>query len=213
MSKVLIVMFSAFFILTGCEQEHPKEIGYGSIENSSYRNDYFNMSINVPDNWVVQGEAAQKALMDSGTDLIAGEDKTLKGVLKESQKQTVNLFSFFKYEQGAPVEFNPSIIAVAERVSNFPGIKRGSDYHFHSKKLLQSGQMKYEFSREIYTKDISGVSFDTMPMQISINGITVYQEYNATKINDYMLVIILTYSSESELNELTSYLSTLSLTE
>lgn len=187
----------------GSNQVFANDIGFGEITGDVYVNEYFNMSISVPKGWAVQSQAAIEEISDRGGDLIAGEDKNLQLAIKEAEKQTVNLFAFFKYEQGSPVEFNPSIIAVAERVTYMPGIKRGSDYLFHVKRILQAGQVRYTFPQETYTKEISGVSFDVMPAEISMGAMTVSQEYYATRIKGYVLSFVLTYSSELEIKELT----------
>ena len=209
MIRNLIVAFWLTLLITGCDTKTQADISYGTIHDNVYNNKYFDISINVPDAWFVQSQAEQKALMETGSNLIAGEDKTLKAVMKESEKQTVNLFSFFKFEPGSSVNFNPNIISVAERVSHIPGIKKGSDYLFHAKKLLESGQMNYEFPNNIYTKEISGASFDVMPAQITVKNITVYQEYHALKVKDYVLAFILSYSSDPEKAELENALNKL----
>lgn len=211
MYKIFTVIIGLSLLLTGCDTKPSAEIGYGTIANGVYTNDYFNMSIKVPDNWIVQSQAAQQELMKTGSNLISGEDKNLKAILNEAEKQTVNMFLFFKFEQGTAVPFNPSIISIAERMSHMPGVKRGSDYHFHAKKLLESGQLEYEFPNEIYTKVISGVSFDVMPVQITINNLTVYQEYYAARIKDYVLMFILSYSSDAEIDELNTIVSGLKI--
>ena len=82
-------------------------------------------------------------------------------------------------------------------------------YHFHSKKLFESAQITYEFPNAIFTKDISGVSFDIMPAQVTLNSLTVYQDYYATRIDDYVLSFIISYSSDSEKDELKEVLSRL----
>jgi hypothetical protein len=197
---ILITIIPMFLILSG--RVLSTEIGYGKIERGIYTNNYFNMSILVPDGWSVQSKAAIKEISDLGGNLVAGDDKNLQAIMKESEKQTVNMFAFFKYEQGSPVDFNPSILAMAERVTHMPGIKRGSDYLFHVKKLFQAGQVEYTFPKEIYTKEISGVSFDVMPAEINIGGTTVHQEYYATRIKDYVLGVVLTYATKPENNEL-----------
>jgi hypothetical protein len=209
MYKAFSLIIAAFLLLTGCEKELSKDIDYGVFENGVYINEYFGMSIEVPKDWAIQSQAVQKELMNSGVGLIAGDDENLKTVLEESKTQTVNMFVFYKYERGAPVPFNPSFASVAERMTHMPGIKRGSDYLFHARKMFESGQMKYEFPHEIYSKDISGVSFDVMPMEININNITVYQEYYSARIDDYVLSFILSYSSDAEMNELNDVFSKL----
>lgn len=213
MNKKMAIIFSFIVALFGCDKTVEKEIGYGNVENHIYKNSYFGMTIGVPKGWSVQSQAQLEDISNSGAELIAGDDTNLKGVIKASQKQTLNLFAFFKYEQGAPVDFNPSLVAVAERVSGMPGIKRGSDYLFHSKKLLQSGQLKVDFSVENYSVELSGVSFDVMPITMDFSGVLVSQEYYASRFKDYVLAFVVTYSNESELAELNSYLKTLSFTE
>jgi hypothetical protein len=209
MNKIFVLIFGASLLLTGCDTKPSEEIGYGTIVNGVYKNDYFSMSIEVPKNWFVQSEAAQKQLIETGSNLISSEDENLKRVLKEVEKQTVSMFSFFKFEPGAPVPFNPSIISVAERMSHMPGVKRGSDYHYHAKKLLELAPADYEFPNEIYTKVISGVSFDVMPTKVTVSNRIVYQEYYAARVNDYVLALILSYSSDSELDELSNIINRL----
>ena len=104
---------------------------------------------------------------------------------------------------GMDFDSSGTLFATCDRPSS------GSDYHYHTKKLLESGQMKYEFPNEIYTKDISGISFDVMPAQISVNNLTVYQEYYAARENDYILLFILSYSSDSEIDEINRILNEL----
>lgn len=206
MQKFFTLILLVSFFLVGCgekpENKALDEISYGTIVDGVYSNEYFDMSIKVPENWIVQNQASQKELMEVGSNLIAGDDANLKVIMKEAEKQTVNMFSFFKFEQGAPVGFNPSVISVAERVTNMPGIKKGSDYLFHVKKLLESGQMNHKFPEEIYSVELSGKPFDVMTMQLDVNGFIVNQKYYAARINDYVLSLIISYSSEAEMDEL-----------
>jgi len=203
MLKTITLIIFACFLLFGCDtKKAAEEINYGTIKDGVYTNSYFKMTIKAPSDWVVQSQAALEELSKRGADLIAGEDKNLKAALKESEKTTVNLISFFKFEQGQPVPFNPSFISVAEKVSQAPGIKKGSDYLFHTRKFLESGQVEYQFPDAGYTTVISGVSFDVMPAKIEIQNTMVYQKYYAAIFNDYALVFVLTYSSETEEMEL-----------
>lgn len=213
MKRIYSIITASFLILTWCGMASAVEIGYGEIENGIYKNEYFNMSIEVPKGWAVQSKAALTQLSDRGGELIAGDDKNLRAVLKESEKQSVHLFAFFKYEQGTPVDFNPSIIAVAENVAYMPGIKSGSDYLYHVKKLLQAGRLKYSFPKEIYTKEISGISFDVMPAEIAVTDKVIYQNYYAARIKDYALGFVLSYSSEAEINELNQIVDQLKIAE
>jgi hypothetical protein len=205
---ISIVLSLLIFVLSNLTAA--SEITYGTISNNIYKNDYFSMSMDVPQGWSVQSKAAMKQLMNQGSDLVAGDDQNLKAVMKQSEKQTINMFVFLKYEQGTPVSFNPSIVAVAERVSHMPGIKRGADYFFHVRRLLQASQIEYSFPKKIYTTDLSGESFDVMPAEISASFITIEQDYYAALMKDYVLSFILSYSNEEEKQELTKILDTVS---
>ncbi|QQX79440.1 hypothetical protein JK628_18200 [Shewanella sp. KX20019] len=210
MKKILSYVLIIPMLLIWSNSLLANEIEYGVIENNIYKNSYFNIALPVPELWAVQSKAAINEIREIGGNLIAGDDQNLQAIIKESEKQTVNMFAFFKFEQGSPVEFNPSIMAVAERVAHMPGIKRGSDYFFHVKKILRGAQIQYTFSKEIYSEDLSGVAFDVMPSEISIANMTVNQEYYATRYEDYVLSFILTYKTESEQQELRDILSQLS---
>ena len=209
MLKIILLAVTIGFISSGCDNKPTQEIDYGEINNGTYSNSYFNMSIHLPDTWAIQSQAAQQAIMQTGVDLISGEDNNLKQALKASEKQSVNMFAAFKYEQGTPVAFNPSIMAVAENVAQVPGIKRGSDYNYHVKNILQSGQLEYNFPDETDSEQISGVSFDIMHANIGVADTLINQKYYTTRINDYVLGFILSYSSEAEEKDLDDIMATL----
>ncbi len=209
MLKIGTLLLSTALLLAGCGKEPATEIGYGAFQEGVYQNDYFGMTIRVPESWIVQSQAAQKEMMDSGSTLLAGDDANFKAVLKASEQQTVNLFTFFKFEQGAPVPFNPSIISVAERTAHLPGIKRGADYLHHVKQVFEAGQLAYEFPHQARDATISGVSFDILPAQIRVGNVTVYQDYYAAKIRDYVLSFVLSYGSDTERRELEAILAEL----
>jgi len=211
MYKTLLVLLSLGVLVLGDNHVFAKDINYGQIQSGLYTNDYFNMSIQLPETWVIQSQAQQKALMKSGMKMLSGDDANLEKVLKASEKQTLNMFSVFKFEHGAPVEFNPSLIGVAERVANMPGIKRGADYHFHVKNVLRSGQMRYEFPEEIYTEKLSGSDFDVMSSTLKVGKNKIYQKFYAAKSKDYILTFIISYTNESDKAELQSILKTLKL--
>lgn len=209
MIKIITLIFSLSFMLTGCDKKVSNEIGYGDIKAGLYQNNYFNMSIQLPESWVVQSQAAQEKMMQKGVKLISQGDENSEKMLEEINKQTLNLFSVFKFEQGTPVAFNPSIIAVAERVADKPGVKRGSDYHYHVKRFLEGSPLKYKFPKKIYSEELSGVSFDVMPATITGVGVMVQQDYYATRTKDYMLSFILSYSTEAEKKQLVKIIGTL----
>jgi hypothetical protein len=205
MNRIYVTVVVCMVLLAGCAKKASEEIDFGVVEGSAYRNNYFNMKVNIPSEWSIQDREAQKNIMDTGLKTVLGDDKNLKALTKASELQTVNLFAAFKYPIGSPVEFNPNIICLAEQVRQLPGIKRGKDYHFHSKKLLQSSQMEVSFPEDIYTGQIDGVDFDIMPLQITYAGRIIKQKHYAAIMKGYALLLSLSFTNdteEAELNEI-----------
>ncbi len=211
MNKYIVLVAAITLLIQGCGKTSAEEMNYGSFENGRYSNNYLNMSIELPRDWVIQSEAQNEQILDAGTDLLANDDKNLRRILTESQKQSVILFSIFKFEQGAPVSSNPSIVSVAENVESSPGIRRGSDYNFHVKQILSQGQLDYSFQDSEYSEVLSGVEFDVLPADLRIGPALVHQDYYAARLDDYVLSFILTYVTDSESQELSEILSGLKI--
>jgi len=206
---LLIVITAA--LSSGCQSKASDEIDYGTIENSVYKNEYFGLSLTVPDGWSVQDRAAQKHLQDMGNEVVSGNDRNLKKIIKASEMQTVSLLMAFKHPMGTPVDFNPSIICLAERVRHMPGIKRGKDYHAHAKKLLQRGQLRVSFPKPISTEQVGGRDFDVMYTAMSVAGMKVRQKQYATIMKGYALAFALSYQTDAEEAELQKVLDSVTL--
>ena len=193
----------------GCSKNASKEIDFGTIENSVYRNKYFGLTITFPAEWSIQDQESRQRMMKMGKEMITGEDKNLKAAMKASELQSVYLFAVFKHPLGAPVTFNPGIVCTAERIRHAPGIKRGKDYHFHARKVFESSQMDVSFPRDISTENLGGVDFDIMYLQITQAGTTVQQEYYATVMKGYALAFIVSFTTDEEKAALGKVLDTI----
>jgi len=86
------------------------------------------------------------------------------------------LFAVFQHPVGTPVDCNPGLIAVAERTRDLPGIKRGKDYFFHARKILEAGNIQVSFPKDCYTERLAGVEFDVMELEMVIAGKTIRQK-------------------------------------
>jgi hypothetical protein len=193
-----LVIAALALLTTGCRRKASDEMDFGTVKNSVYHNNYLGLSMTLPSGWSVQDQKSQQRLINAGGALVAGDDKTLKSLLKASDLQNVNLFAVFKYPLGSPVTLNPSIMGVAERVRQLPGIQQGRDYLFHAKKLLEAGQLQISFPKEIYAERLGGVDFDIMEMEVSILGSTVKERYYATVRKGYALSLVVVYEEGDE---------------
>ena len=194
-----LVFTIGVLLLAGCGKKASDEIDFGAVKNSVYENEFFGLHLALPAEWSVQDREMRQKLTETGTKMLAGEDKGIEAVLKNASKlQTVNLLAAFKHPVGTPVSFNPSIVCVAERVRELPGIKRGKDYHFHAKKLMESGQMRFEFPKEMSTEKLGGVDFDVMHIAISFGTFTVQQKHYASIMKGYALIFVVSFTTADE---------------
>ena len=210
MKLLLIVHLAACFIFpTGCREKASEEVDRGAFSGSVYRNNYFGMTITIPSDWSIQDSKSMQTLKDLGKKALDKDDKNLKAVMDASEFQTVNLFSVFQHPLGSPVPFNPNLICMAERVRHMPGIKRGKDYHFHTRKLLESSQMNVKFPEEIYTETFGDVEFDVLYSETSFGTMSVKQKQYGTIMKGYVLLIVSTFANDDQETTLDEILKTL----
>lgn len=202
--KKIIYLFIVSVLLS-CSDENknlPENFDFGKIEDGTYKNDYFDMEVLFNPNWIVQDKQEMNNLVERGSDLVTGDNKNLKSIVKASQVNTAYLLAVFKHEVGAAVEYNPSFMIVAENTKNFPGIKNGKDYLFHAKKLLKQTQMPYSFEKEVLERKIGNSLFHVMEARLDYMGQIIIQEYISTVNKGFSLSFIISYSTDKEKSEL-----------
>lgn len=209
LTPLLLTMSVA--LSAGCGKKASEEIDFGSVTNSVYRNEYFGLTVTLPSEWSVQDNEARQQMMQTGREVIAGDDRNLKAAVKASEMKTVNLFAAFKHPVGTPVPYNPAIACVAERVRQMPGIKRGKDYLFHARKLLEAGQLSVSFPSEISAESVGGRDFDVMPVDMSMAGMTIRQKYYPTILKGYALSFVLCFTTDEDESALQDILKTVSI--
>ena len=129
--KLFVLVFFLVFatIFTGCKKKESAKPTAGTIENGVYNNEYFGLTLELPKEWSIQDEEANKELSEFGYKMIAGDDENMEKSLKAAaENQQIMFFSASRYPVGTPVADNPNIIATAELIKSKPGIARGSDF-------------------------------------------------------------------------------------
>ncbi|MFZ4465299.1 MAG: hypothetical protein ACOYN5_15745 [Bacteroidales bacterium] len=180
-----------------------QDFDYGQIENNKYYNSFFNFEMIIPTGWIVQSKEQTENLTKKGADLVAGDDKNLKAVIKASEVNSANLLAIFKYEVGAAVDYNPSIMLISENLKNSPGIKTGSDYLFQVRKMLKQSQVQYDYFDENFKKKtINGQDLFLMNASLEYMGLQIKQVYYSTIINGFSLGIIISFVSKEQKKEI-----------
>jgi hypothetical protein len=202
MSRLKTVTCAQIFVLAillaGCGRKETDTIDFGTFNKSAYTNVYLGLSVTIPADWSIQDQEAQRRLANIGGKMLSGDDKNLKAALSAAEMQNVNLFAAFKFPLGSSVDFNPSIIGMAEDVRQWPGIKTGKDDLFQVKKALESGQMQVVFPKDVYMQQLGGVDFYVMEAEIPMRGLMVKQKYYSTIKKGYNLGIIVSFTTAEE---------------
>ncbi len=200
-------LFSSVLVIA-CSDK--KAIDFGTFEAGNYTNTFFDLMLSIPDSWHVLDLESRLEIMKRGGEIVAGENKSLKAAIKAADLQSINLLTAYEHPPGAAVTTNPGIMLIAEKVTHAPGIKRGSDYHYHAKKLMKFSRMKVSYPKEIYEQTIDGITFDIMETEITMGpGIVLRQRQYATIMKGYALMMALTYQDDSGLNQLEKIVKTL----
>ena len=207
----LLVVTSLLLFTLGCSNNPEKAIDFGKFEGGTYSNTFFNFNLSIPESWYVMDDEARIALMQRSKKIVAGNDKNLSATLNAADLQNLNLITAYEKPPGAPVDSNPSLIIIAESIKHAPGITKGSDYHFHTKKIMESSQMDVSFPKDIYKETISGKTFDVMDIEINMGSVRNIQKQYAAIINQYALLFIITYQDNNGLKQLEQILQTVEI--
>jgi len=186
-------------LISGCAANSPDKIELGDIQNGTYHNKFFGLTIRLPTGWKPHSRDAMKRTTEKGKVLLAGKNETLKAEMDLAAQQTVDLFSVSEHELGAPVPFNPNLSCSAERIDQMPGIQHGADYLFHLKKTFEMGALPYTLTQDITKEEIAGKPFAFVKIDLHIPpSMVVHQIYRATVMKGYALIFISTYATDEE---------------
>lgn len=202
---VLLIVFAGS--LSACSSKKEQAVNFGHYEDGAYTNSYFGIRVPLPETWYVMDDESRLALMQQGSKIVSGDNKNLKAVMDAADLNSMNLLTAYAHPPGSAVETNPSIIVVAEKIGHLPGIKRGSDYHYHTKKLMAQSPLSVSYPNEIYEKSLGGVSFDVMDINYNVPQGSNFQKQYCTTMKNYALAIIITYQDDEGLQRLDDILA------
>ncbi len=209
MRIVLTLLVFPIVTIFGQQQEL---IDLGTITDSIYQNRYFGFTLAVPDGWFVQNRAGLEEIQELGKDVLSGDDENLKSFFEAGEQNSVNLLGIHQHPPGAPVDFNPTLLCVAEKTQQFPGITKASDYLFHAKRTLQMGAVKVRFPKDIYAMEIGGLSFDTLDIELQFGARTVKEKMLATLIKGYAVTFIIVFDADAHYDMLINILDSVHFT-
>ncbi|PHR94912.1 MAG: hypothetical protein COA78_31195 [Blastopirellula sp.] len=200
-SGYLMYVICLPLLTAGCSNSSTpasEEIDLGKISDSIYHNEYFDMDFSIPEKWHVLDEAEKQHLKDTGRAVLKNKGKNMEAKLKLSELRTVTLCSIFKHPLGTPVDFNPSMIMMAEKISFGQGISDGKDYLQHTKKMEEKLALNISYPEEITSKTIAGREFGEMSSVIDYDVVEITQLKFTTIMKGYALTFIVSYNNEED---------------
>lgn len=186
----------AIFVFTSSCGKKEEKLDLGTMQGALYKNNYFRLTVKIPEAWHVQDNETKKKLMAQASRIAAGGDEKLRDRLDASALDSVNLLTVLQYPAGTPVDYNPVFLVMADKVGSW--INRGSDYLMNTKAVLEKTKMSISFVDGISSETVGGVTFDTMETRIKTPKLPVTQKYYVTIKKGYALVIIVSYAADKE---------------
>jgi hypothetical protein len=173
---------------------------YGLVEGSTYTNQFFGLTLTLPEGWQAHGEAAKKEIRAAGQGLIGPKDPAKIAEVERNARRTFNLLTVTQYPLGASGPVNPTLLCFAERLPATAADLTDAVYMAAMKKaLLQSTQARVTIVRDVYAESVGGKSFSVFDATSEFRGVTIYSRYYGRVMKGYALVLGLSYPTPEPL--------------
>nr|WP_321221783.1 hypothetical protein [uncultured Psychroserpens sp.] len=206
--NIILLVTIVCFISCNEDKKMPENFDYGTIENGIYTNDYFKFRLDFDESWNIQTQEQMNETAQYGAELITNDN--VKAAIKATEVNTANLFSAYRHPLEQSIEYNYSIVVLAENTKMYPRVKRGSDYLDEARKLMSQTVVDYEFEDNYTTRTIGDQTFDVMTVTGDYMGISFRQEYMTTIINGFSFSIILSYDTDQQRQSLQNLIDKMS---
>ncbi|WP_157972893.1 hypothetical protein [Aureibaculum luteum] len=196
--------------LMSCGREIPTDFDYGKVEENTYTNDFFGLTMEIPDGWHVQDQETQKILQNEGANAIGGEK--LAKAIKAAEITSANLLMASQFDLATyqdPKVLNSNFTLVAENLGiSSATIKDGDAYLEVSKKQFRNNNVPIEIKGDTKKIDIDGKTFHYFDGVLTMQGLKIKQRYMSTILNGFAILYVATYGSDDQLENLMQVLNT-----
>lgn len=177
----------------------PAPIDPGRLEGSRYVNDFFGVSLSVPEGWAVQDSARRRAMLERGRELAdTSADERKRAALEAAFTRVAVLVSAYKYPPNAPAPgFNANFTFLAERIPTAV-VKTGADYFDLMLRTVQGSQVKMEPTGAGYTVKAGGREFYVRDVRVTFPSGVAAEKFCVTIAKNYALVIGYVYVDEED---------------
>jgi len=211
----LVLVLAMITTLAACGNSNKEaEFGWGVYENGTYENEFFDFSIDLPVDYT---HLTTQEIIDMNTP--ADENGVVNPVqVDEIEDLSIQALVHYvyakKYESVTDGRFNPYINIFSENMDYSTDLYNKEDYVENN---LTYTAMIFEDSGidvEILPLEkpwIGDRQFAKGTIKIEYDMFIMHQEMYAVTKNNYILVILIGYSTPSERDELYSYIDTIEI--
>ena len=196
---ILLLVFS----FVGCNSTSTKKvtkaitkssaITLGTSKGNVYTNDFFKLTLNIPDKWVVASDEDKNKVIEAGEKIVVGDDKAKAKQIDLSLVKSVYLFMVSAKGLQVQSTNNPNFMVIAEKLSFYQGVKTGADYLVEVRKQLKAvTSITYNLDKPVYTEKVGGKNFSVLEATVQTSTIKMTQKYYACVLNGYALSFIST---------------------
>ncbi len=192
-SALIMLLVVSLGVLQGCR----KKLDLGKLEGGVYSNEFFNMKLTIPSQWVVGGEAEQRRLREAGSKTIKTDNPIKDWAMKSSEQRTTQLFLVSKGAWGT-TPLNSSVICMAEQIPALSTVSRGSEYLASMKNMLQYSSVSMRIAKDVYPIEVGGKLFYGLGVSVKAGPMEIPQIYYAYVSHGYALVFITTSFTDED---------------
>lgn len=186
-----------------------KNLDRGELDGVNYANNFFGLSLSVPQSWIVVSAQRSETVVEESSRLVTGDQKK-KEEMDDSIKRSVILLSLTKFPAGQPD--NASLMLIAERIP-LPSIKTGVDVIEIMKNSFKGTNINIEFQGETQVERIGGADFGVATVKNASPNGTFMQKFYVTTKDGYALELFYTYTNDADLAALNSIVGTMKVKE
>ena len=186
---ILMGLFACLALL----ESRAQNIDLGSLTNSVYRNEYFGLTIALPNGWHIVDQKGKRDQVKAGLSNVATNADSLKTLVETADVQLVTLVAALKFPLRTPTN-NASIVVSAERVRS---TKSGREYLLNTKNMLEGGRTPVAFPKEIYSEKLGNVVFDVLDI-FRPGDLKLLQRQYAAVMKGYALDIGISFDTSEE---------------
>lgn len=193
-----LATFVVLFFIFSCNSEKnvPDNFDYGSVNEDTYVNTYFNFKLEFPESWTVLSREQQDRMTGAG---IRDHSGSLdRDIIDASLINVASLFNAFKNPFGSTYTFNPSILINAENLKDFPETNDANDYIEKAKDLLKQTSMDFSIVSQNKEIQIDGETFVFFEMLNKAGGQQISQRFFVTIKKGFAINIIISYLQDDD---------------